>query len=583
LADFLAGDVASSTIAVGNPERHVHVNAFNAYIQDSFQLTKKLNVQYGLRYEYFGPMQSDKSGDIANFVPGTGFTTQGPLFDPGKNHFGPRFGFAYQPTAKGDLVVRGGIGVFYDQINLNPFLDFRPTITASQGIQGNSFGTTPVSTFGAPFCGTITLANPQEPGYQWDAVQRGTCPIGYSNGGATNTAGSIFPGVLPCSDPNCAAAGDPKGLSAYSISKNFRVPYFYNYNLQVEKGFGSAVIWQIGYVGSEGRKLNLVSNINQPLVGGVPVPNVNIPTPCPACPYPNFGNILQLNTIGTSNYNALQTILRVRAWRGLSSIFAYTWSHALDETSYYRSFVVDNNYNRKTDYGNGDYDTRHLFTVNFTYDVPKAPWASSGWSKRIMNDWQISSAINFHTGQPYDGFLSYLSLVPGSKPFATANNVTVDHSFVPGAGTLWVNPTAFCDPNAVNPATGLTDPLCPGAPFGNVGRNKYYGPGYGDVDLSFIKNIPIKERVKLQLRADFFNLLNRINLSGGFPGGVAASGTASPNGDVCSMDFTTHRCSANFGSTGFGMVTDTIGDFAGAPAIGPGEARSIQLVAKIIF
>src|SRR5205807_3021718 len=72
LADFLAGDVSSSTIVVGNPERFVHVNALNAYVQDSYQLTKKLNLQYGLRYEYFGPMQSDKSGDIANFVPGTG-------------------------------------------------------------------------------------------------------------------------------------------------------------------------------------------------------------------------------------------------------------------------------------------------------------------------------------------------------------------------------------------------------------------------------------------------------------------------------------------------------------------------------
>ncbi len=557
LADFLAGDVSSSTIAVGNPERFVHVNAFNAYFQDSWQLTKKLNVQYGVRYEYFGPMQSDKGGDIANFVPGTGFVVQSsshPLFDPGKNHFAPRFGFAYQPTAKGDLVVRGGFGVFYDQINLNPFLDFRPTITASQGIQGNPFGSSPVSTYG-------------KSGYNWDAVQAG--------------GASIFPGVQACTDPNCAAAGDPKGLSAYSVSPNFRVPYFYNYNLQVEKGFGNAVIWQIGYVGSEGRKLNLVSNINQPIAGGVPVPNANIPTPCPACPFPNFGNILQLNTIGTSNYNSLQTVLKLRGWRGLSSQFAYTWSHALDQTSFYREFVVDNNYNRKTDYGNGDYDTRHLFTIDFTYDVPKAPWASSGWSKRVFNDWQISSLMNWHTGQPYDGFISYLSLV--GKPFASGGGVTIDHKFVPGVGTLWINPTAFCDPNAVNPATGLTDPQCPGAPFGNVSRNKYYGPGYGGVDLSFIKNIPIKERVKLQLRADFFNLLNRVNLSGGFPGSVAATGTASPSGDVCSMDFGTHRCSANFSSSGFGLVTDTIGDFSGAPAIGPGEARNIQLVAKIIF
>jgi hypothetical protein len=102
------------------------------------------------------------------------------------------------------------------------------------------------------------------------------------------------------------------------------------------------------------------------------------------------------------------------------------------------------------------------------------------------------------------------------------------------------------------------------------------------VDLSFIKNIPITERVKIQLRADFFNLFNRINLSSGV-GALSAFGTASPNGDACSQNFTTHRCSSDFSSTGFGLVSDTIGDFNGAPAIGPGEARNIQLVAKTIF
>jgi hypothetical protein len=556
LADFLAGDVSFSTIAVGNPERFVHVNAFNAYFQDSWQISKKLNLNYGLRYEYFGPMQSDLK-DVANFVPGTGFVVQGvngaSLFDPGKNHFAPRLGIAYQPTGRSDLVVRAGFGVFFDQINLNPFLDFRPPITASQGIEGNPFGAFPVSTYGANRLGQVS--------YQWDAVQAG--------------GQSIFPGVQACSDPNCAAATDPKGLSAYSVSRNFRTPYFYNYNMQVEKAFGNGAVWQIGYVGSEGRKLNLVSDINQPRVNGVPVPTALLPASGVTPPFPNFGNILQLNTVGTSNYNALQTVFRLRARRGLTAQFAYTWSHALDEISEYRATVVDDNYNPRRDYGNSDFDTRHLFTIDFTYDVPKAPWATSGLTKRVFNDWQISSVMNWHSGQPYDEILSYLNLV--GNPFASGNGVTVDHKFVKGAGTLWVNPTAFCDPNA-------GDPQCTGSPFGNVSRNKYYAPGYGDVDLSFIKNIPITERVKLQLRADFFNLLNRINLSSGV-GAVSAFGSASPNGDICFQDFTTHRCAAPSSSKygGFGQVTDTIGDFNGAPAIGPGEARNIQLVAKIIF
>jgi hypothetical protein len=544
LADFLAGDVSSctdalhvnnaftcgSTIVVGDPERWVHVNAFNAYIQDSWQITKKLNLEYGLRYEYFGPMQTDKK-DIANFVPGTGFVVQDgshPLFNPGKNHFAPRLGFAYQPTAKGDLVVRGGFGVFYDQINLNPFLDFRPPVAAPSGIQGNPFGATPVSTF-------------SRNGYNWDTVQAG--------------GASIFPGVIKCGDPLCTTAVDsndnpvspvPK-FNLYSVSQNFRTPYFYNYNLQVEKSLGNSAMFQIGYVGSQGRKLNIVSNINQ----GNAVS-------------PNFGNILQLNTIGTSNYNALQTIFRTRAWRGLSTQFAYTWSHALDEVSEYRGQVLDDAFNLKADYGNSDFDTRHLFTVSGTYDVPKAPWATSSWSKRAFNDWQVSTVMNWHKGQPSDETLSGLSLI--GNPYAN-----VSHTFDPSFGTQWWNPAAFCLPNS-NPALSTA---CPGA--ANLSRNKFTGPGFGDVDLSFIKNVPITERVKVQLRADFFNLFNRINLASGVG---AVGSTCAPAAPVPPATTATGICTT---SSGFGQVSDTIGDFNGAPAIGPGEARNIQLVAKIIF
>jgi hypothetical protein len=522
LADFLVGDVSAcdpfhttnnftcgSTIAVGDPERFVHVNAFNAYVQDSWQLTKKFNLEYGLRYEYFGPMQSDKK-DIANFVPGTGFVVQEgshALFNPGKDHFAPRLGFAYQPLGRADLVVRGGFGVFYDQINLNPFLDFRPPVSAPSGIQGNPFGATPVSTY-------------SRNGYNWSTVQAG--------------GASIFPGVQACQDPNCAGATDPKGLGVYSVSRNFRTPYFYNYNLQVEKAFGNSIIWQVGYVGSEGRKLNIVSNINQ------------------SGAFPNFGNILQLNTIGTSNYNALQTILRTRGWHGFSSQFAYTWAHSLDEISEYRGAIADDAFNLKADYGNSDFDTRHLFTVALTYDVPKAPWATSSLTKRVFNDWQISSVMNWHTGQPSDESLLGLALI--GDPYKN-----VSHKFDPSFGEQWWNPAAFCSPGGTS---------CPGA--ANLARNKFTGPGFGDVDLSFIKNVPITERVKVQLRADFFNLFNRINPSSG----VGAVGS------VCAGDKVTGVCTTG---SGFGQVTDTIGDFNGAPAIGPGEARNIQLVAKIIF
>jgi len=243
------------------------------------------------------------------------------VFESDHNNFAPRLGFAYQANQKGDLVVRGGFGVFYDQINLNPFLDFRPPVSAPSGIQGNPFGSTPVSTYSTNRLGQTS--------YQWDAVQAG--------------GNSIFGPAQACVDPTCADLSS-LGLSGYSVSSNFRTPYFFNYNLQVEKGLGNLGVWQIGYVGSQGRKLNIVSNINQ----GNAVTT-------------NMANILQLNTIGTSNYNALQTVLRMRNWHGFTSQVAYTWSHALDEISQYRAAILDDAFNKRLDYGNSDFNTRHLY------------------------------------------------------------------------------------------------------------------------------------------------------------------------------------------------------------------------------
>jgi carboxypeptidase family protein/TonB-dependent receptor-like protein len=531
LADFLAGDVSSSTIAVGNPERFVQVNAYNLYFQDAWQLTQKLNLNLGLRYEYFGPLHSDRK-DIAVFIPGKGLLIQGAgigsIFPANKNDFAPRIGFAYQPKGTGDLVVRGGIGVFFDQINMNPFLDFRPPITAAQGIQGNPIGAFPVSTYSHNRLGQTS--------YNWQTI---------TAGGA-----SVFPGVTACTDPFCT--GNP-GLNLFTVSQNFRTPHFANYNLQVEKGLGKAAVWQIGYVGSEARKLNIVTNINQPdnATGTI-------------FPFPNFGSILQLNSVGTSNYNALQTTFRVRSWRGLTSQLGYTWSHSLDEISEYRAVIADDANNIKRDYGNSDYDTRQLFTVNFVYDVPKAPWAT-GWSKWFVNDWQVSSLMNWHSGQPYDEVLSGLSLV--GNPFAG-----ISHNFsAAGGGTQWIDPTAFC---AAGVGTCPTGPIVAGNALGNVSRNKFRGPGYSDVDLSVFKNIPlsmIREGVKLQLRAEMFNLFNRINLANGV-GAVPTS--------PCNPNSVTGRCA---GGGGFGLVSDTAGDFQGAPGIGPGEPFNMQIVVKLIF
>ena len=502
LADFLAGDVSSSGIAVGNAERQVRVNGFDLFMSDAWQLTRKLNLNLGLRYEYFGPLHSVNQ-DLAVFVASLGgIKIQGngisSIFPADRNNFAPRFGFAYEPWENKNLVVRGGFGVFYDQINMNPFLDFRPPNNAD-GLEDNPAGPSPVSTYSTNRLGQTA--------YNWETVE------------GPSHSNPIFNGIQTCITGSGCAGGP---FDVFGVSQNFRTPYFYNYSLNVEKGFGKSAVWQIGYVGSEGRKLSIMLN-----------------PPVPAA-FPDFGHINELYSIGTSNYNALQSTFKIRTWHGLTAQFMYTWAHALDEISEYRGAIPLGGTNLKAEYGNSDFDTRNNFTTFLTYDIP----GSSHGPKILTHGWVISSLLTFHGGQPYDEILPGLNLVPGANPLAIPRVFSQ-------SGEPWINLDAFT--------------AAPAGTLGDVRRNQYYGPGYADVDLSVFKNIPIKERFKLQLRAEMFNVFNRINLASG-PGSLGSS-TNCGSGSI-------HSCL---------VASDTIGDFNGAPGIGPGEPFNMQLAAKIIF
>src|SRR5580704_10896897 len=518
LADFLAGDISGANISVGNAERKVTVNAFSIFGGDSWQATNNLNVSFGLRYEYFGPLHNDAK-NLPVFIPGRGLVIQGngigSIFPPDRNNFAPRFGFAYKPTIASGLVVRGGVGVFFDQINMNPFLDYRPPNSAADGLQGNPAGPDPVASYSLS-------------GITWQPNQY------------------IFPGVTTCPAGSGVSCGN-NTYGIYSVNQNFRTPYFYNFNLQVEKSIGNFAVWQIGYVGSVGHKLSVMLNINQAPLTYTCVVSGTCARPF-ANEYPNFGDINQLNSIGNSNYHSLQSTFRIRTWHGLSSQLTYTWGHNLDDVTEYRGVIpLDSNASLKQEYGNADFDTRNSFAGQATYNFPKAAWAT-GWKSYFVNDWQLSGLLILHSGQPFNitGGTSRPGLWQFGNPFAGVNQ-----TFSAAAGgAQWVNAGVFCSSTATP-----VDPRCVGlSPAGDVSRNKYVGPNFKDLDFSVIKNLPITERFRVQLRAEMYNVFNRKNL---------ASGAGSVGGN--------------------GMVTDTIGDFNGAPGLGPGEPFNMQLVAKIIF
>jgi hypothetical protein len=498
LADFLAGDVSASAIAVGNAARNVLVNAFDFFAQDNWQVNSKLNINYGLRWDYFGPLHSNGTSNLGVFEPGQGLEIQGDglgtIYKPDYHNFAPRFGFAY--SAGGGFVVRGGFGVYFDQINMNPFLDFRPPAGNADGLEDNPIGPDAVDNY-------------SRSGYNWTTAQAG--------------GASIFPGVTTClgnpaTDSNCLPG---QSYNVFGVNHNLRPSYNMNFNLNIQKSLGQAAVLEVGYVGGQGRRLSIMQSINQ--------------NGAFDAAYPSYGNIIQLNSIGNSNYNSLQTTLRVRAYHGFTSQFSFTWAHALDDVTEYRGEIPLDSFNLRQEYGSSDFDTRLNFTAFLAYDIPGA----HRW-KLLTSGWQANGFISVHSGQPFNfpGWDPSGAQRPGvdliGNPYAG-----VSHTFVAGVGEEWVNPAAFV-------------PLTSGP--GNLGRNVLTGPGFADVDLSVFKNFTIKERLRLQLRAEMFNVFNRINLATG-PGSVGSSG----------------------------YVSDTIGDFNGAPGLGPGEPFNLQIAGKVIF
>jgi hypothetical protein len=521
LADFMAGFVYQSTIMRGNQERKVTMNSFNLFAQDAWQMTRNLNLNFGLRYEYEGPVH-DGQKDLSTFDPtrgglvvvGSGISDLYPRY---WKNVSPRVGFAYQPQAVRNLVVRGGFGLFIDTPAIVPFLDNSSSLAAAStanngpiGVEGNPAGANPVYLLQA---NSYTIL-PNQP---------------------------IFPtGNIPVSGSNV--------FNLFSVSQHFRPAYDMSYNLNIEKSLGGNILLQVGYVGTEGRRLLSLVDINQAALGSGFVNTTNAAgfsfqqqSRPYFSQYPNFGVIDEIQSIGTSNFNSLQVLLKTSSWHGITSQVAYAWGHSLDEVTQYVGALPQDSTNFKGDYGNSDYDIRHHVSAFLLYDVP----GSSLGPKWLSHGWQVNTNFSFRTGFPFTIHATSDTSGTGEN---TARGVQVGDPFQGVSHTLsnhnpvqWINPNAY-----TNPANGS---------FGSVARNSVYAPGYGDIDLSVLKNIPITERFRAQFRVELFNLLKRTNLAppSGFIGG------------------------------GFGQSGDTAGDFYGSPGIGPGEPFNMQLALKIVF
>ena len=555
VADFLNGLPSGGKQVAGDSRRHTFQNSDGLFIQDSFRATARLTLNYGVRWDYFG-VTGEKNGLFYTFNPANGGSNDptNQLYAKDLNNFAPRMAFAYDVTGKGKTVVRGGWGLFYDAFSQDMFLGHLP--------------------WNCVFC-----PGPAYPGLGPQALATGSVATD------SNTGVAIVP--LTAGQPVYTGYG-PEG-DFFSVDPKMRTPYVQNFNLNVQQQLGSKTVLQVGYVGSKGTKLFQFLDINQPNQAQITAADLacvpdHTATPPVFCPSaygvprtvaPNFFYLNQQKSSANSIYHALQASLRTSGWHGLSSQANFVWSHSIDTASDLEDFEPNQAQPQNStfpagDRGNSSFDIRRRFTWNFTYQLPKM----GGAMPRLKNGWGFDGVVNLQDGQPWHLNYEFQGDYSGAGE-------GFDRPDVIGPLQYSKNPTQFLNLSAfAAPCTwgnpqgndGTTDEsnCVPGTRhFGDLGRNSLKGPSFKEFNFSLFKDTILAEHVTMQLRAEFFNLLNHPNFSN----------PLLPNfiGNIGSPD------AASGQHSGYYQLTATGDVGIGNPFLGGGGPRGVQFAAKITF
>jgi hypothetical protein len=607
LEDFFGGAPFKSSVEVGNPTLQLHNWAYSGFFQDDFRATRNLTINFGVRYE-FSSVPQEAHNLLGNFDPNLGMVQVGhqisSLYNPDHKNFGPRAGFAWDIGGNGRTVLRGGGGLIYETVNWQSFIAFN-----------NAFGPGSVPT-GAPIDaagdtsgGTITAGNQTKKNFlaypaTWDAVN-----------------GPVYSASLNCTPaPPPAPPNSPCPIM--TVDRNLTTPYVWNWTLNLQHAFTPNLSIEAAYVGNHGTNLTGIRDINQPPVGSGWTTNqpgsAGTLTACLAsagtgynncfvdsgyevtnqpfyAKFPFLNNIFQMGNVYRSNYNGLQVTLNARNYRGLSMVAGYTYSHALDDVGAnwdfgYGAGLPQNARNVAAEYANSDFDIRHRLTVSLTYAIP----GRKGFGQ-MREGWEINSIITLESPQ-YWGPMDMGTDAAGVGPLPVsppANSPirwsfygkTSDFKSQKGAGIPYfkgaTNPT--CEARAVAVDGGPVGPSnaslnlfgCyangnsvmlppPLGQFGNMGRNMFQDTGFKNFDFSLAKNFHFGETMRLQARAEFFNIFNHPNFANPY-GGQNGFGLNDPS----ARPF------------GCGCATPDIA--AANPAVGSGGPRSVQLGAKFTF
>jgi hypothetical protein len=342
-------------------------------------------------------------------------------------------------------------------------------------------------------------------------------------------------------------------------------PALISYSLKLEQQIAPSTSLTVGYVGSRSYHQILSGDLNEP---AFTESNGTIFYPTTTKANPALANSTSWWSGGSGNYNALEVDLRHDLSHGLQLRANYTWSKNLDDGSAWNTSVSANTpafvavpQRPHLDYGPAATDVRSLAAINATYELPFGAGhtyfaSGSALAERVISGWQLSSIINLQTGFPFSPQLGYNPTGSGDtrNPIRPDVNTTVTGSIY-NKGTTAQRVAQFFNPAAFSaPAFGTV---------GNAGRDSLVGPGYADWDLSLLKSTRLTEHARLQVRAEFFNILNHTNLQ--LPNEVVYS-SGPTQGSLSSQTAT------QVASPTAGVITSTAN-----------TSRQIQLGAKIIF
>ena len=462
-------------------QRYFRTKGYGLFFQDDWKLRPNLTLNLGLRYEYLSPL-SDESGQLTNLILGSGaqgltgatLRTTDQLSKPDRNNFAPRLGFAWSPNLlRGKTVLRGGFGVSYNRI---------PSVLFE-----NTRGNPPFFARFNECCGTA--GSPFDNG----AI---TFVLGSSNSVNSYPANPVLSlGIDP-------ATGIPLNgqVEIWGAPQNLPTAYIYNYSLESETQLPGNFIVGLGYQGSSSRKLmriineNFIFDATNPHFSAVffPTPDVN------------------------ASYNSLNVRVARTFNRGFQLETKYRWSRSIDELSNEGpGFTTNQTFprNQVFERGPSDYDATHYFVLSGLWDLPILR-GRHDLLGNVLGGWKVNGILTAHSGFPWTPVTNTQALqFPGGQTlspvrpvayFGGANNDGSTSTFLQHNGNFPGGGKAFFD---------ISQAGTPG-----IGRNSFRGPRYSDMDMSFLKDFALPythlgEQSRLELRATFFNIFNKLNLT----------------------------------------------------------------------